>query len=103
VSEIGESRDARRFVIPENDLVEATALYNQFKGSPQTFVTSSKRCKAVAFDDFKKYPHWMVDRFWDRSEKQELGIVDEETEISEEEFYQMIKDAKSSLEAILNA
>ncbi|MFH2050036.1 MAG: N-6 DNA methylase, partial [bacterium] len=70
VSEIGESRDAKRFQKDENNLDEATALYNQFKGSPRSFVSSSKRCKVISYEDFQKYPHWMVDRFWERAEKQ---------------------------------
>ncbi len=37
ISEIGETRDAKRFKIAQNDLDEATVLYNQFKGSPKHF------------------------------------------------------------------
>lgn len=102
VSEIGESRDAKRFTIDENHLDEASVLFNQFKGSPAHFSTQSKRCNIVSFDEFIDYPHWMVDRFWDLNVKQELGIIDEDVEVSEDEFYNLVSEAKAQLERILN-
>ena len=72
VSEIGETRDARRWHLNENDLTEATAFYNQFKGSPATFRPpgpgSGGRCKVLPFSEFKHQTHWMADRWWSPEE-----------------------------------
>lgn len=81
VSEIGETRDANRWSIPENDLSEAVALYNQFKGSPGTFKSSVRRCKVVPWRDFDALEHWMLDRrCWNSGELQALGIEPEPEE-----------------------
>lgn len=78
VSEIGETRDANRWPTDKNDLIEAVALFNQFKGSPSTFSTSSPRCKVVTWDVFNAFDHWMVDRLcWSSGELLELGMVEE--------------------------
>lgn len=78
VSETGESRDANRWPIPNNDLVEAVGLYNQFSGSPSTFQSPSKRCKVVSWADFNVFGHWMLDRLcWTMPELEELGVSEE--------------------------
>ena len=92
VSETGESRDANRWTIPENHLPEAAALYNQFKGSPDSFVPPSSRCKIVAWSDFDNLEHWMLDRVsWSSSELQELGVEEEPPEpYSIEDFNELL-------------
>lgn len=97
VSEIGETRDAKRFVSEKNDLIEATSLFNQFKGSPTTFKTKSPRCKIIKFGSFNKMSNWMVDRWWTDSEKLALGINEANSEVSENEFIDL---ANSSFETI---
>ncbi|MBM5781893.1 MAG: N-6 DNA methylase [Pelagibacterales bacterium] len=87
VSEIGESRDSKRFPIKENDLDELLSFYNQFKGSPSTFKSLSKRCKIYNIEEIKQKPNLMVDRFWTEDEKKELGIEDETVEMTEDEFF----------------
>ena len=64
VSEIGETRDARRWALEENDLLEMAALFNQFKGAPDAFQSTSQRCRIIQWDDFDSRRHWMVDRDW---------------------------------------
>ncbi len=77
VSETGETRDANRWPIAENDLHEAVGLYNQFKGSPGTFVSHSPRCKVVRWADFANLGHWMMDRvYWNKDELQDLGELE---------------------------
>ena len=81
VSEIGETRDANRWPIPENDLCEAVGCYNQFKGSPNTFKPFSTRCKLVSWNDFDALDHWMLDRiFWTSEELRVLGAEEESQE-----------------------
>ena len=75
VSETGETRDANRWTQKENDLLEATSLYNQFKGAPDTFLSPSERCKIIPWDEFDTLEHWMIDRLcWSSEELQQLGV-----------------------------
>ncbi len=76
VSEIGETRDARRWFLAQNDLTECAALYNQFKGSPQGFSNKARispRCKVVPFDTLRQRQNWLVDQLWSNSELRELA------------------------------
>ena len=90
VSEIGESRDARRWIIEENDLADAANLFNQFKGSPDTFQSPNLRCKVMPWATFDRYRHWMVDRYWTAEELQELGEADEPEELNIQEFNNLL-------------
>ena len=92
VSETGETRDANRWPIAENDLDEAVGLYNQFKGSPGTFRSPSPRCKVVPWSDFDSLEHWMLDRVcWTSEELHELGVEEQpEDARSIEEFNELL-------------
>ncbi|WP_211455142.1 N-6 DNA methylase [Collimonas antrihumi] len=76
VSEIGESRDSYRFPSSQNDLTEAAALFNQFKGSPESFKAKSSRCKIIPVSKILKADHWLCERWWSNAERQKLGVVD---------------------------
>ena len=91
VSEIGETRDANRWSIEQNDLQELVSLYNQFKGAPSSFRSPSARCKLVEFDDFDEKRNWKVDQSWSHEEKALLGEKSEINEISQEEFVDKLK------------
>ena len=90
VSEIGETRDAKRWELDENHLIDMVNLFNQFKGSPNAFVSTHRRCRTIPWETFRDYRHWMVDRYWDCDELQELGIVQEPEEVSIEEFNDLL-------------
>ena len=90
VSEIGESRDARRWVIEQNDLAEMVSLFNQFRGSPDTFASPNLRCKVMPWATFNRYRHWMVDRYWTSEELQELGEIEEPEELSIQDFNELL-------------
>ena len=99
VSEIGESRDAKRWVLEQNDLVEATALFNQFKGSPMFFAQSVRepRCKVIPFSEFSSLSHWLVDRLWDQEEKRNLGVGAEQSVVSDDELQSIVSDLQRTL------
>ena len=104
VSEIGETRDAKRWQLEQNDLNEATAMYNQFKGSPAYFAPppGTLRCKTVPFAEFRSHPHWMVDRCWSQEERRNLGDVDDQSVVSDEEFQEAAKGLKETLALVEN-
>lgn len=91
-SEIGETRDVYRFDIEQNDLDGATTLFNMFKGVRGTLPIEDKRCKIVNIDEFYNGTHWSVERWWTREEKINLGIEDEESEISLNDFASLVGD-----------
>ena len=97
VSEIGETRDAKRWPNKQNDLNEMASLFNQFKGAPHSFKTSSKRCKIINFKNFDKKPHWMVDYWWTRKQKKALGIDFFHYEVTEKEFIDLLSEAQESI------
>jgi type I restriction enzyme M protein len=101
-SSIGESLDVYRFTkdVP-NDLLEAVCLFNQFKGSKDGFVTESKRCKIQPIEMFDAEKHWAVDRWWTREEKVQLGIEDEENEITKEEFLSLLKEKQTEINNLI--
>lgn len=92
ISEIGETRDAQRFQPYENHLPDMVIQFNQFKGSPGGYTTADPRCKVIPYGDFSALPHWMVDRFWTQEEKVALGIAEEASEATEEEFLEKVRE-----------
>lgn len=97
VSEIGESRDSKRFKIVENDLHSAVSLFNQFKGAPSSFQFNHARCKVIGFRDFNAANHWMVDRWWNKDERLVLGIEQEGGTVNEVEYKEIITQTASNL------
>ena len=90
ISEIGESRDARRWNIDENHLPSMVGQFNQFKGSPGTFESSDARCKIIAWRNFVQWQHWMIDRYWSRPELVALGAVDDTNELDLDSFNELV-------------
>ena len=102
VSEIGESRDTRRLPIKANDLTEMVPLFRQFNSSKQAFKHEDLRCKIVEFSILKNERHWLVDRFWTKAEKTTLGIEEEKSEVDEDAFITLVKEAHSEIQQFLD-
>ncbi|WP_089725396.1 N-6 DNA methylase [Candidatus Thiosymbion oneisti] len=102
VSEIGETRDANRWLTDKNDLAELVSSFNQFKGAPSYFKSMSKRCKVVKFDEFSKKTNWLVDRWWSKEERVSLGVEDSIREVSEHEYFQMVNKANNTISSLLD-
>ncbi|WP_037033524.1 class I SAM-dependent DNA methyltransferase [Rahnella sp. WP5] len=91
VSEIGETRDAKRWVTDENDLDELVNLFNQFKGSPNHFTSDNNRCKVIKFEEFGQKNNWMIERWWSKDERVALGVTSEANEITQAELVEKVK------------
>ena len=86
-SEIGETRDARRFPTPEsNDLREMAGLFRQFRGMPNDFVTENTRCIVLPFDEFDSLKNWMVERVWSREARIALRAEEETITVTDGEY-----------------
>ena len=101
VSSIGETLDINRFEIPENDLDNAKNLFNQFKGSPNSFQTDDPRCKLQLIEKFEDEKYWIIDKWWSREEKVGLGIEEEDESLTIDEFVDKAKDMKQNLDRII--
>jgi len=102
VSEIGESRDIYRFDIEQNDLNEATTLYNFFKGNKSSFESfnTDSRCKIFPIEKFELDVYWTIDRWWTRTEKIALGIEEEDKAVSFEEVPMIVEEVADTLTSI---
>ena len=97
VQEIGETRDAKRFEIPENHLTDMVALFRQFRGAPSSFRFDSLRCKVFPFDEVKERDDWRVDRWWTYEERIGLGLAKARPSVKHEDFIKEMEDFTSSL------
>lgn len=94
VNDIGETLDINRFETGENQLEIAVDLFNQFKGSKNTFVSYDPRCKVIDIDVFKDNyeKDWIIEKQWTEQEKVELGIIEEVETMSVLDFGNFIGD-----------
>lgn len=100
VSEIGESRDARRVRIPENDLETMELAYGYFRAAPDKFSSADPRCKILPWAKFDGLRTWLVDRLWTHEEKVALGIAEEVFEVDGDTMVKMIDEAGAALDAL---
>jgi type I restriction-modification system DNA methylase subunit len=99
VGAVGESLDAKRFVIPENDLPKASELFRMYQGAPSSFAVPAgeKRVKVWPVSKFQPEEHWLVDRWWPEAERIELGDVEATESISPEDLGDRLKSLADSL------
>lgn len=99
ISNIGETLDANRFPIEENDLKDMVRDYNYFMSNKNDFQPNNPRCKIQKFERFIENigNHWSIDRWWTEEEKIKLGLEEEKIILSEDEFYDKIDDLKNKL------
>lgn len=103
VSEIGETRDSKRFPINKNDLDDMAIGFKQFMVAKDEYKSLSPRCKIQDIDRFVNANSWMVDKDWSESEKSDLGLENEITEISEDDFIDKIKEIKDTVFNLYNS
>jgi type I restriction-modification system DNA methylase subunit len=101
VSEVGESRDARRDPIPANDLSTMESEFQYFRAAPSRYQSQDPRCKILSWAKFDELKNWLVDRAWTEEEKIALGIIEESFEVSPEELRDLALDARSTLDELL--
>lgn len=96
VSEIGESRDAKRFSIQENHLEEMTKLFTLFKAN---IYEDSPRCKIVDFSIFDSLSNWQIDKLWSTEELIELGIEEQNSVMTIDEFKDFLESFSNEVES----
>lgn len=102
VSDIGETLNIDRFDIPENDLDKAKILFNQYKGSSKDFKTDDLRCKLQPFEKFENEKDWVIDKWWSKKDKINLGVEKKEKILTINEFKEEVQKLKNNLDGIFN-
>lgn len=97
VGNIGETLDAKRFVIAENDLPPMASLFRLFQGNPAAFTTTDPRCKVFPIERFKPEDHWLVNKWWPLEERERLGDVEAECFVGPGELSALLQETASSL------
>ena len=98
VSNIGEMLNSDRFEIEENDLENAKNLFNQFKGSKNSFKVDDSRCKLINFGNFDKSKYWIIEDFWEENELVKLGIKKEKKIYSIKQYGNFLKGLINEIE-----
>jgi len=98
VGEVGETRDAKRFIIPDNDLPSMSAAFRLFQGNPKEFSSTDGRCKLFPIERFKPTEHWLVNKWWSREEREKLGDLDAESFVSPAELAPVLRETGLTLE-----
>lgn len=101
VSDIGESRDARRIPIDRNDLIDMVDAHNFFMANKAKYEPTSPRCKILDWTEFSSLTQWLVERHWSQEERSALGLEDEKSEIDEAGFMDLVASTIDDLQKYL--
>jgi type I restriction enzyme M protein len=93
IENVGETLDAKRFVIGENDLPGMAGQFKLFQGNPDTFSSIDPRCKIFPIARFKPADHWMVNKWWSLEERERLGDIEAEVFVGAGELSAMLQGA----------
>jgi len=97
VGNVGETLDAKRFVIGENDLPGMSAQFRLFQGNPTAFRTLDPRCKIFPIDTFRPEEHWLVNKWWPLEERERLGDVEPENFVGSDELSALLEGAAENI------
>lgn len=101
VSEVGESRDARRIPIEQNDLATLETVHKYFMVDKQAFTPTDPRAKVLSWEDFDSLTQWLVERQWSPEERKDLQLEEERSEVDEQGFVEMVATTLEDLQAYL--
>ncbi len=97
VGDVGETLDAKRFVISENDLPNMASWFKSFQGNPAAFKTTDPKCKIFPFSRFQPGDHWLVNKWWSMEERERFGDVEAESFVGTSELSSILQGASSTL------
>ncbi|WP_338786290.1 class I SAM-dependent DNA methyltransferase [Metabacillus sp. FJAT-53654] len=98
---IGESLDANRFDIEENDLHEAVCKYNNFKNLSnkneidepfKSYFESDLKYKALLPVELKKDISWIIENWWSEEDKVKIGLKKEKDTSTIEDFQTLLTE-----------
>lgn len=104
VSEIGETRDAKRFPC-RSDLPDLVTQFRKHRADPVGF-EESLRFKSISTDSLLKSEVWFIPRWWTEEERIELGILArnyspaQRIEAAKEKLEHIAAEARKGLETV---
>ena len=105
VSEIGETRDTKRFTKDENgqpirnDLDECVKKYVLYRNG--IFDNDSERVKILDFSELDGYTDWLIEKKLSEDEKVRIGLVEPRKIVSEEQFMKSLSNIEKYLENVV--
>lgn len=100
IQSIGEELSKDRIPIKSNDLIPFVSNYKQFNADKNNFVPLARNIKIIDFESFQNNFNWLIENFWSKDEKIEIGIAENERDISNEDLFDNIEYFKSNLQTI---
>ena len=97
VNEIGETLDAKRFTTTENHLPGMVAQFRLFQGNPDEFRSTDPRCRVVPIGKFDPEEHWLVNKWWPREQREQLGDIEAERFVDAGEMATILADSATVL------
>ena len=64
------------------------------------YKSTSKTIKAINFNNFETNFNWLIENYWTKEEKIEIGIEDSDRNINDEDLFDNIEYFKSNLQSI---
>jgi type I restriction enzyme M protein len=107
VGEVGETRDAKRFPIAEDDLPQLVSAFRKFQADPDAYSgedpaerIADGRARVEPIDSFAPEEHWLVDRWRSEAERQALGDLDRAEAISPEALVRRLREVSEALKKL---
>ncbi len=100
IGAVGETLDAKRFVIPENHLPAMASLFKLFQGNPNLFESTDPRCRVQPIAQFDPIGEWLVDRWWDEGELRALGHAEEVVSATPLALADRLENLRQSIDAV---
>ncbi|UPY94988.1 class I SAM-dependent DNA methyltransferase [Pectobacterium sp. 21LCBS03] len=102
VSDIGETRDAKRWATDKNDLDEMSNMFNQFKATPSYFISQNEKCKIIDFKELNLRSNWLIERLWTPEERISIGLDNEISELTQDDFLDRANALSSLLDQFIS-
>lgn len=106
VSEIGETRDTKRFVkdqqgkLIRNDLTDCVQQYILFKSGVDN--GSSERTKVINFSEFNAFSDWLVEKKLTDEQKIKIGLLKAKKVVDEKQFISNLSEIGEYLDKIVD-
>ena len=106
---IGESLDVDRIRQSDNDLFTITREYKYFHADNKSYQNNFPIIKTIPYEKFKDNFNWIIENYWTLDERANLGLIDIDVDIDEDDifnnidfFQERLSEIKHTLEDELN-
>jgi len=97
---IGETLDADRIRQSDNDLIPITREYKYFHADRAGYQNRLANIKAIPIESFTNNLNWLIENYWTIDEKIELGILEDDSGVSDNDLFENIDFFQEKLDEI---